>query len=69
MAQGEFTKEEAAQTERAVEEIFDALPKAKRREFMGHLNDVGLFLHAAKKAAPGPEPVDPATPAKKKPKR
>jgi hypothetical protein len=52
MAQGEFTKEEAAETIKAVDEMFKALPKAKQAAFFGHLNDVCLFLEAAKRAAP-----------------
>ena len=52
MAQGEFTKEEATETEKAVDEMFRALPKSKQREYIGHLNDIFLFISAAKKAAP-----------------
>jgi hypothetical protein len=52
MAQGEFTKEEAAETEKAVNEMFEGIPKARRMSFIGHLNDVLLFLKAAKNAAP-----------------
>jgi len=52
MAQGQFTKEEAAETVNAVEELFDAVPKSRRPHFVGHLNDILLFLDAAKKAAP-----------------
>lgn len=52
MAQGEFTKEEADETEKAVNEIFKTLSKPKQREYLGHLNDIALFLAAAKKAAP-----------------
>jgi hypothetical protein len=52
MAQGDFTKEEAKHTEEAVDEIFKALPKKKQMEFLGHLNDIMLFLSAAGKAAP-----------------
>lgn len=52
MAQGEFTKEEATATEEAVSEMFNALPKSKKAEFLGHLNDISLFIAAAKKAAP-----------------
>jgi len=52
MAQGEFTKEEAAETQKAVGELWKALPKSKQPEFFGHLNDIGLFLEAAKRAAP-----------------
>ena len=52
MAQGDFTKEEAAETIEAVDELFRALPKAKHSAFFGHLNDILLFLEAAKRAAP-----------------
>jgi hypothetical protein len=52
MAQGEFTKEEAAETIKAVEEVWKALPKSRQGEFFGHLNDISLFLEAAKRAAP-----------------
>lgn len=52
MAQGDFTKEEAAETSKAVEELFEALPKGKKFEYAGHLNDIMIFLSAAKAAAP-----------------
>lgn len=52
MAQGQFTKEEAKATEEAFSEVFKALSKQKQREFLGHANDVYLFLTAAGKAAP-----------------
>lgn len=52
MAQGEFTKEEADSTKKAVEEMFKGLSKGKRGEFLGHLNDIFLFIEAAKRAAP-----------------
>jgi len=52
MAQGEFTKEEADATIEAVNEVLEALPKRKKIEFIGHFNDIFLFLGAAKKAAP-----------------
>ncbi len=52
MAQGEFTKQEAEATREAVEQMFNALPKAKRLGYIGHLNDILLFLAAAKRAAP-----------------
>lgn len=56
MAQGQFTKEEAKATEEAVSEMFDAIPKSKRGGYVGHLNDVMLFLSAAARVAPA-EPV------------
>jgi hypothetical protein len=52
MAQGQFTKQEAEATKEAVDELFSALPRAKKAEFLGHLNDIALFLEAAKRAAP-----------------
>jgi hypothetical protein len=52
MAQGEFTKEEATATIEAVDELFKALPKRKAVEFIGHLNDIMLFLEVAKRGAP-----------------
>ncbi len=52
MAQGEFTKEEATQIEEAFTEVFKALSKKKQVEFIGHANDIYLFLDAAKKSAP-----------------
>ncbi len=52
MAQGDFTKEEAAATEAAFQEVFEALSKNKQAEFLGHANDIWLFLAVAKLAAP-----------------
>jgi len=52
MAQGQFTKEEARATRDAVTEIGKALPKGKRVDFLGHLNDILLFVGAAERAAP-----------------
>lgn len=52
MAQGEFTKEEAAETEKAFNEVFTTLSRAKKIGFLGHANDIYLFLAAAKMAAP-----------------
>lgn len=52
MAQGQFTKEEAKATEDAVSELFQAIPKSKRAGYLGHLNDICLFISAAAKVAP-----------------
>ncbi len=52
MAQGDFTKEEAQETKKAVEEMFEAIPKSKRLGFIGHLNDIFLFIEAAGRNAP-----------------
>lgn len=35
------------------EELFEGIPKTRRGGFIGHLNDLLLFLRAAEKAAPG----------------
>ena len=55
MTQGKFSKEEATATEEAVNEIMEAMPKTKVVEFIGHFNDIFLFLKAAKAAAPNEE--------------
>ena len=52
MAQGRFNKQEADATIEAVKEMFDAIPKSKRMGFVGHLNDIMLFIEAAKRSAP-----------------
>ena len=49
MAQGEFTKEEVVATVKDFTEVFEALSKNKRAEFVGHANDIFLFLDAAAK--------------------
>jgi hypothetical protein len=50
--QGKLTKENAAICYEAIRELFDALPKSKRNEFLGHLNEIFLFLEAAKRELP-----------------
>jgi hypothetical protein len=52
MAQGEFPKQEADSVKDAAEEMFKALPQTKKRLFLGHLNDLFLFIEAAKRVAP-----------------
>lgn len=42
MGQGDFTKQEAEATEEALKELFDAIPKSKKGEYLGHLNDISL---------------------------
>ena len=56
MAQGEFTKEEGAGTKESVEELFDAIPRSRRFDYLGYLNDIMLFLDAAIRQAPN-EPL------------
>ena len=55
MAQGEFTKQEAQETQTAVAEMYDGLSKKKQAEFFGHFNDILLFISAAGKHAPNEE--------------
>jgi hypothetical protein len=52
MAQGDFTKENATNAYDAVTEIMGAMPKSKAAQFIGHFNDVLLFLGACKRIAP-----------------
>ncbi len=49
MAQGEFTLEECKETREAIDELFNAVPKSKRTEYIGHLNDILLFIGAVEK--------------------
>jgi hypothetical protein len=53
----DFTKEAAENAEQAVDQMFKALSKPKQREYLGHLNEVCLFIEAAKKAAPSEETI------------
>jgi hypothetical protein len=61
MAQGEFTKEEATASLDGLSEMFKAIPKNKQGNFFGHLNDIALFLEAAKRAAPAEKQKGPCT--------
>jgi uncharacterized glyoxalase superfamily metalloenzyme YdcJ len=52
MAQGEFTKQKAAETSFAVKELFEAIPQTLKEIYVEHLNEILLFIDAAKKVAP-----------------
>lgn len=52
MAQGQFTRQEAKSVTEALEEIMEAIPKSKAMNFVGHFNDLFLFLRAATAKAP-----------------
>ncbi|MFH0772554.1 MAG: hypothetical protein V1933_08050 [Candidatus Omnitrophota bacterium] len=52
MAQGKFTRIEAKFCEEALKEIMQALPRKKALEFVGHFNDIFLFLNACIKNIP-----------------
>lgn len=43
MAQGEFTKE-ADETKEASDEILKAMPRKLSLEFLGHFNNIFLFI-------------------------
>ena len=58
MALGDFTKENAVVIEEALDEMFKALSKPKQREYLGHLNEICLFVTAAKNAAPTKEEAE-----------
>jgi hypothetical protein len=52
MAQGEFTKQEVEHALECLESILSGIPKSKKGNYLGDMNDLYLFLGAAKKAAP-----------------
>jgi hypothetical protein len=60
MTQGQFTKEEAQQTIEAFDDLFKSMSRNKRIEYLGHANDIFLFLEAAKRAAPSDGSADDA---------
>jgi len=64
MAQGDFTKEEAKRAREAVNEMFNALTRNKKMEYLGHLNDILLFLEAAGRHAPDGHYEQTLTPVK-----
>lgn len=49
MAQGDFTAEEAKACREALDEIMKAMPKSKALDFIGHFNDIFLFLSRCEK--------------------
>lgn len=62
MAQGQFTKEEAENVILCVHDIVKALTRTKKMECLGAMNDLYLFLEAAKNAAPNEKPKEEAPP-------
>ena len=52
MAQGEFTKQKTEKIRWAVEEMYMAIPKNKRMDFVGRLNDIFSFLRTVEVHAP-----------------
>jgi hypothetical protein len=52
MTQGKASKEEASASKEALEEIMKALPKKKAMDFIGHFNDLFLFIEACERVLP-----------------
>lgn len=52
MAQGDFTKAEAKESAKALNEIMKAMPKKRAMEYAGHFNDVFLFLRQCEMKCP-----------------
>ena len=52
MTQGIASKEEAKSCREALNEIMNAMPKSKVINFVGHFNDIFLFLSATEKVLP-----------------
>lgn len=50
--QGLLVKENAKDCLEALAEMFQAIPKKKQFEYLGHLNDLSLFLERAAKELP-----------------
>jgi len=62
---GDFTKDEATDCMSAAQEMHAALPRGRQAAFSDHLNDLLLFLDAARSAAPSevePEPGSGSSP-------
>jgi len=49
MAQGEFTLEETEEIEKTATEVFEGIPKSRRVRYLGHMNDIYLYLGAARR--------------------
>jgi hypothetical protein len=52
MAVGDFTKQEADIVYKCIEEMFDAIPKSKQMDYIGHFNEALVFVTKAKRNAP-----------------
>jgi hypothetical protein len=55
--QGKFCKEEVKHVREGYEEVLNAIPKSKKLDYVGHMNDMFLFLSAAEQAAPAAKDV------------
>ena len=52
MTQGKASKEEAESCKEALDEVMKAMPKSKAMDFIGHFNDLFLFLDAVARVLP-----------------
>lgn len=52
MADKVVTKQEIAELLQSVDELFSAISKTKQGLYLGHLNEICLFLEAAQRTAP-----------------
>lgn len=52
MATNRFTKEQAQVAKEALDEMYRAFSRNKQIEFIGHLNDIALFIESAQRVAP-----------------
>lgn len=53
--QTDFTLERAKEVREIVEDMYRGLPKARKLDYIGHLNDILLFIGAAEKRMRGSE--------------
>ncbi len=51
MALGDFSPEGAKNALDALSEMHKALSKAKQREYLGHMNEISLFIEGAQRVA------------------
>jgi len=61
MTQGKLSKEEAKSCSEALDEIMKAMPKSKVGDFIGHFNDLFLFLSACQRELPSEQVEVPAS--------
>lgn len=48
-SQTDFTPERAKEIRDTVDDMFKGIPKSRRMEYIGHLNDIMLFIGAAER--------------------
>ena len=52
MPEERFTQKEAKRILEVVDDLFSGLPKTRQGSYLGHLNDICLFIEAAGRVAP-----------------